>query len=145
MIVDVEASRAIRQAEVGAAKTMIGRTEERFGLKPTEQSAAFALLLSHADANYSGGCAFGPGGSLKGGRTFLANSRNKYFAIIARDSVSGSLDVTQEACLSGVTLRAWRSRGTGGARLAALASHALWPRRSLLPSTSLRTGGSWRS
>src|SRR5262249_2630770 len=34
IIVDVEASRAIRQAEVGAAKTMIDRTEERFGLKP---------------------------------------------------------------------------------------------------------------
>src|SRR6266480_6430388 len=30
VIVDVEASRAIRQAEVGAAKTMIERTEERF-------------------------------------------------------------------------------------------------------------------
>src|SRR5947199_50704 len=34
VIMDVEASRAIRQAEVGAAKTMIERTEERFGLKP---------------------------------------------------------------------------------------------------------------
>ena len=34
VIVDVEASRSIRQAEVGAAKTMIQRTEERFGLKP---------------------------------------------------------------------------------------------------------------
>jgi hypothetical protein len=34
VIVDVETSRAIRQAEVGAAKTMIERTEERFGLKP---------------------------------------------------------------------------------------------------------------
>jgi len=34
VIVDVEASRSIRQAEVGAAKTMIERTEERFGLKP---------------------------------------------------------------------------------------------------------------
>jgi len=34
IIVDVEASRAIRQAEVGAAKTMIERTEERFDLKP---------------------------------------------------------------------------------------------------------------
>jgi hypothetical protein len=31
---DVEASRAIRQAEVGAAKTMIERTEERFDIKP---------------------------------------------------------------------------------------------------------------
>jgi len=35
VIMDVEASRAIRQAEVGAAKTMIERTEERFGIKPT--------------------------------------------------------------------------------------------------------------
>jgi hypothetical protein len=34
VIVDVGASRSIRQAEVGAAKTMIERTEERFGLKP---------------------------------------------------------------------------------------------------------------
>lgn len=34
VILDVEASRAIRQAEVGAARTMIERTEARFGLKP---------------------------------------------------------------------------------------------------------------
>jgi transposase len=34
IIVDVEASRAVRQAEVGAARTMLERTEERFGLKP---------------------------------------------------------------------------------------------------------------
>jgi len=34
IIVDVEASRAIRQAEVCAAKTMIERTEECFDLKP---------------------------------------------------------------------------------------------------------------
>src|SRR4051794_30624288 len=33
-IVDVEACRAIRQVEVGAARTMLERTEERFGLKP---------------------------------------------------------------------------------------------------------------
>jgi transposase len=39
IIVDVEASRAIRQAEVGAAKTMIERTEERFDLKPTYLAA----------------------------------------------------------------------------------------------------------
>src|ERR1044071_1957760 len=36
---DVEASRAIRQAEVGGAKTMIERTEERFGLKPERLAA----------------------------------------------------------------------------------------------------------
>ena len=34
VIVDVEASRAIRQAEVGAARTMLERTEKRLGLKP---------------------------------------------------------------------------------------------------------------
>jgi transposase len=39
VIVDVEASRAIRQAEVGAAKTMIERTETRFGLKPERLAA----------------------------------------------------------------------------------------------------------
>jgi transposase len=39
VIIDVEASRAIRQAEVGAAKTMIDRTKERFGLKPERLAA----------------------------------------------------------------------------------------------------------
>jgi len=34
VIMDVEATRAIRQAEVGASKTMLGRTEKRFGIKP---------------------------------------------------------------------------------------------------------------
>jgi transposase len=34
VILDVEASRAIRQAEVGAARTMIERTEARFGMRP---------------------------------------------------------------------------------------------------------------
>src|SRR6202048_4137051 len=34
IIMDVEAPRAIRQAEVGAAKTMIERTEHRFDIKP---------------------------------------------------------------------------------------------------------------
>ena len=39
IIMDVEASRAIRQAEVGAAKTMIERTEARFGIKPERLAA----------------------------------------------------------------------------------------------------------
>src|SRR5512139_4235031 len=34
IIMDVQATRAIRQAEVGAAKTMIERTEQRFDIKP---------------------------------------------------------------------------------------------------------------
>jgi hypothetical protein len=39
IIVDVEASRAIRQAEVGAAKMMIERTQQRFNLKPAYLAA----------------------------------------------------------------------------------------------------------
>ena len=39
VIFDVEATRAIRQAEVGAAKTMIKRTAHRFGLKLTRLAA----------------------------------------------------------------------------------------------------------
>src|SRR5215510_7718324 len=51
VIVDVEASRAIRQAEVGAAKTMIERTEERFGLRP-ERLAADTAYGSAATLNW---------------------------------------------------------------------------------------------
>jgi hypothetical protein len=39
VIMDVEASRSIRQAEVYAAKRMIERTEERFGIKPERLAA----------------------------------------------------------------------------------------------------------
>jgi len=39
VILDVEASRAIRQAEVGAARTMIDRTQDRLGLKPERLAA----------------------------------------------------------------------------------------------------------
>ena len=39
IIMDVKASRAIRQAEVGAARTMIERTQERFEIKPTYLAA----------------------------------------------------------------------------------------------------------
>jgi Transposase DDE domain/Transposase domain (DUF772) len=46
VIMDMEASRAIRQAEVGAAKTMIERTEERFDIKP---------MLIAADTAYGSG------------------------------------------------------------------------------------------
>jgi hypothetical protein len=51
VIVDVAASRAIRQAEVGAAKTMIDGTEERFGLKP-ERLAADTAYGSAAMLNW---------------------------------------------------------------------------------------------
>src|SRR5436190_7772859 len=51
IIMDVEASRAIRQAEVGAAKTMIERTEECFGIKP-ERLAADTAYGSAANLNW---------------------------------------------------------------------------------------------
>jgi Transposase DDE domain len=51
VIMDVEASRAIRQAEVGAAKTMIERTEERFDIKP-ERLAADTAYGSGANLNW---------------------------------------------------------------------------------------------
>jgi transposase len=51
VIMDVKASRAIRQAEVGAAKTMIERTEERFGLKP-ERLAADTAYGSAANLDW---------------------------------------------------------------------------------------------
>jgi len=51
IIVDVEASRAIRQAEVGAAKTMIERTQKRFDLKP-EYLAADTAYGSAATLNW---------------------------------------------------------------------------------------------
>ena len=51
IIMDVEASRAIRQAEIGAAKTMIERTEERFGVRP-ERLAAGTAYGSAANLNW---------------------------------------------------------------------------------------------
>src|SRR6188474_1965502 len=51
IIMDVDASRAIRQAEVGAAKTMIKRTEQRFDIKP-EQLAGDTAYGSGANLNW---------------------------------------------------------------------------------------------
>jgi hypothetical protein len=49
--IDVEATRTIRQAEVGAAKTMIERTTDRFGLKP-ERLAADSAYGSASSLNW---------------------------------------------------------------------------------------------
>jgi transposase len=51
IIMDVEASRAIRQAEVGAANTMIERTEDRFDIKP-ERLAADTAYGSGANLHW---------------------------------------------------------------------------------------------
>jgi transposase len=50
IIMDVEASRSIRQAEVGASQTMIERTQERFDIKP-ERLAADTAYGSGANLN----------------------------------------------------------------------------------------------
>jgi hypothetical protein len=39
VIVDLEAARAIRQTEIGAARTMLERTEMRFGVRPASLAA----------------------------------------------------------------------------------------------------------
>jgi transposase len=51
IIMDVEASRAIRQAEVSAARTMIKRTEQRFDIKP-ERLAGDTTYGSGANLNW---------------------------------------------------------------------------------------------
>src|SRR6201982_2431523 len=51
IIMDVEASRAIRQAELGASKTMIERTEQRFDIKP-ERLAGDTAYGSGANLNW---------------------------------------------------------------------------------------------
>src|SRR5499425_2587278 len=51
IIMDVEASRAIRQAEVTAARTMIERTEQRFDIKP-ERLAGDTAYGSGANLNW---------------------------------------------------------------------------------------------
>src|ERR1700676_4332142 len=51
IIMDVEASRSIRQAEVGASKTMIERTQERFDIKP-ERLAGDTAYGSGANLNW---------------------------------------------------------------------------------------------
>src|SRR5436190_1381888 len=51
IIMYVEASRAIRQADVGAAKTMIERTEQRFDIKP-ERLAADTAYRSGATLDW---------------------------------------------------------------------------------------------
>lgn len=66
IIVDVEASRAIRQAEVGAARTMIERTEDRFGLYPARLAAdsaygSAAMLDLHVPSQDSAPAAYGTG------------------------------------------------------------------------------------
>ena len=50
IIMDVEAPRSIRQAEVGASRTMIERTQERFDIKP-ERLAGDTAYGSGANLN----------------------------------------------------------------------------------------------
>src|SRR5262249_53120060 len=106
-------------------------------------SAREDRLFPHADANHAACCgAFPPSRSLKGSRTFFANGGDKHFAIVACDSISRPLDITQGACLPRLTLGTRRSRRTGWA---CFASRALRACRSLLSGTSLWTSWARRS
>ena len=49
IIMDVEASRSIRQAEVGASRTMIERTQERFDIKPERLAGGHRLRFRRAN------------------------------------------------------------------------------------------------
>jgi hypothetical protein len=60
IIMDVKATRAIRHAEVGAAKTMIERTEERFDIKPRacdDRRPKSAKARNRGGGWYGGGAA----------------------------------------------------------------------------------------
>src|SRR5258705_7872639 len=58
IIVDVEPTRAIRQAEVGAARTMIERTEERLGVCPERVAADRAYGTAEMLSRVVKHCAF---------------------------------------------------------------------------------------
>src|SRR5258705_10891773 len=58
IIIDVEATRAIRQAEVGAARTMIERTEERLGVCPERVAADRAYGTAEMLSRVVKHCAF---------------------------------------------------------------------------------------
>jgi hypothetical protein len=53
IIMDVEASRAIRQAEVGAARTMIERIEQRFDIKPEPLAGERPMALEPTSTSWS--------------------------------------------------------------------------------------------
>jgi hypothetical protein len=60
VIVDVKASRSIRQAQVGASRTTIERTEDRFGLKPEWLVADTAYRATSAvGGDFAQQCAHG--------------------------------------------------------------------------------------
>ena len=81
VIMDVEASRAIRQAEVGAAKTMIERTEQRFDIKP-ERLAADTAYGTGANLNW---CQIPEcGGISQAGSAFRERLWARYFMAAPR-------------------------------------------------------------
>jgi hypothetical protein len=53
IIMDVDASRAIRQAEVSAAKTMIERTEQRFDISPSSSPVIRPTVLEPTSTGWS--------------------------------------------------------------------------------------------
>src|SRR5215204_5249343 len=69
IIVDVEATRAIRQAEVGAARTMIERAEDRFGLSRSDSPPTARMDRPRCSAGWST--------SAGSSRTFLSSTSRR--------------------------------------------------------------------
>jgi hypothetical protein len=76
-IMDVEASRAIRQAEVSAARTIIKRTEQRFDIKP-ERLTGDAAYGSQQDQ------------ALGTSLWLLAASLDSFLAVVACETLEGA-------------------------------------------------------
>ena len=87
VIVDVEASTAVRQAEMTAAKTMIDRTEERFDLNPErivgDTAYGSAEMLGCLESNLLVEATEGP--------------------IVSRDFYTRSFAISKEGCNRGDT------------------------------------------
>jgi hypothetical protein len=152
MICDIWSRRSGRSLCISAAaervvvRLRLGADQDRVDIWDDAGGSPTGLASrarGDGESNQAACCtAFGRRGSSKRRRSFLANGRKKYFAIIACDSITGDLNVAQSASLPRLTLRARRSGRTWGA---CFASDALWARRSLLPSTSLWTSWTRRS
>ena len=102
VIMDVEASRAIRQAEVGAAKTMIERTEQRFDIKP---------------ARLAGDTAYGSGANLN---WLVARQRSHSIAFkrqVAQEFIAGETlyGLSKRHDISRQLIRVWVQKYEAGA------------------------------
>ena len=101
VIVDVEATTAIRQAEVTAAQTMIERTADRFGIEPERLAGRHRLRLGR-DARMAG----------RGARHRTPHPRLRQIASAptAPSRATTSATIMMATCTSARPARCWRRR-----------------------------------